>query len=308
MFLSGKISFMIFNAGIIGCSGSRFKEIYLPFFIDKHKTKKINFLKIYNRTQSAAVKLSKTLESKVANNIDEILNDKDINLIFLVVPYKIRREILSKKIDSKKIVISEVPLVKNIFDYFFFLKKIRSNKVNLYVFEDRYYFYKRVFKRNINETIDEIILNNIEWLHHAYGAVAALDLEKKLIKIDFKKGKVSDEFQLIYNKIKFKYIFNNNKKDNIRENGNIIFKKVDGNKEIIHLTKSEYQSLKKDSIYFFFNDNESSFLNFSDDNYLRNHLKNEAIFCTIVKIFKSFKSNLFAKILVIIFIKLGILV
>ena len=73
---------MVFNVGVIGCSGSRFKDIYLPFFIEKQKQNEIKIVKVYNRTKEAAIKTSIILESLVAESIENILNDEDINVIF----------------------------------------------------------------------------------------------------------------------------------------------------------------------------------------------------------------------------------
>ena len=95
--MNGKKDYMAFNAGIIGCSGTRFNEIYLPFFLEKKNQKKINFLKVFNRTTSSSVKVAKILESKVSSSIEDILNDRDIDLVFLILPMNIRRDILKKK-------------------------------------------------------------------------------------------------------------------------------------------------------------------------------------------------------------------
>ena len=305
--LNGKIKYMGINVGIIGCSGSRFKEIYLPFFIEKQREKRINFIKVFNRTIESANNVSKILQSNVAKNMDEILYDKNIHLIFLIVPEKVRKLVLKKKFRYKRTIVTEVPVIKNIIEYQFLKRKLKNQNINLFIFEDRYYFYKELFKEYSNRNISKIILKNIEWMHHAYGAYAALNFNKKLDRVKYIKDINSDEFILTYANFKFHYIFENNKKDNIKENGQIFLKSDDNWNVEFSFSKKQYTFLKNNSINSFFDDNENNFKYLNKDNYLTYHLKGEAVFVTIIKILKKIKIQWLAKILIFLLIKINIL-
>ena len=305
--MNGKKNYMTFNAGIIGCSGTRFNEIYLPFFLEKKNQKKINFLKVFNRTTLSSVKVAKILESNVSSSIEDILNDKDIDLVFLILPMNIRRDILKNNIDKKKILISEVPIVKNILDYHILIRNLNSKQINLYIFEDRYYFYKKVFNNFLKKPLNKIVLNNIEWMHHAYGAIAAINSKTNLKKVFYIKKKSSDEYLFKYNCFEACYMFKNNKNENVRENGIISLEFHENGSKEFSFSKQEYKALKCQSLDYFFDENEEKFKNFKQDTYLINHLKNEAIFVTIIKIAKFTKFYWFPKFVVNIFITLGVL-
>jgi hypothetical protein len=295
------------NVGIIGCSGSRFKEIYLPFFIEKKRENRINFIKVFNRTKEAADNVSKILQSGVAEDIDDIIYDENIDLIFLIVTEKVRKLILKKNLRHKKTFVTEVPAIKNIIEYHILRRNLKTQNINLFIFEDRYYLYKKIFKEFLHNNITNIILQNIEWMHHAYGAFAALNIKKKLDRVKYIKNRNSDEFIFTYTNFKFHYIFENNKKNNVRESGKI-FLKNDNNLNLeFSFSKKDYAFLKNRSINSFFDDNENNFKNLKEDNYLTCHLKGEAIFVTTIKIFKLIKIEWFAKFIIFLLIKLHIL-
>ena len=145
-------------------------------------------------------------------------------------------------------------------------------------------------------------------MHHAYGLVAALKFYKKKFKrVIYKRKEISDKFTFEYDGFYFEYLYTNNKNQNLRENGKIFLKNAD--KELINISfsKDQYQVLKNESIDLFFNENKKNFINFSEDEYLKYHLKHEAKFVTIIKIFKLMKIEFLAKMLVNLSIKIGIL-
>jgi hypothetical protein len=292
---------MAVSAAIIGCSGFRFKNIYLPIL--KKNKRKIKILQVFNRTPEAAINVAKQLNCKIAEDVNEIFSNKLIKVIFFIVPKKARDFYFNNKNLKNKIVVTEVPVVTNILEYFFYKKKISKKKINLYVFEDRYYIYKDLFKK-IKNNISELKIINLEWMHHAFGCMSAIrNIVGNIKKVHYIKNNISDYFLIYYQKLIFHYVFTNIKKSAKRSLGRLELTPLKKNFKKIIIQKVISKKAKINSFESFLNKNYINFIKNKRDKYFTENLKQEAFFVTIVKIHKKIRFQIFAKLITLFLIK-----
>jgi hypothetical protein len=277
----------MYNVGIIGC-GKRFREVYLNVINKLQKNKKIKIQKI-NSFNSDIRDIRKKLNCEIETNIDLIIKDKKINLIFILVPINLRKKILLNKNLKNKFIFCEVPFSNHLGDYFYYKKILDEKKNTFEVFEDR--FFQKNYRNNLNK-IKAVNNFNKEWMHHSLGAIFQLNKKIKLIKkIKFINDNYYDIYEIYFNNLIFFYKFCKNKKNANRKLGYIEIlnknnKKIILNKNLKNLKENKKFNLKEQALYdsisnFLFKNNRSKL-------YSEKYLEIERLSITLMKIMKKF--------------------
>lgn len=280
----------MFNVGIVGC-GKRFRKVYLKVIFTLQKKKLLKIIKI-NSLQSNIKDIAKKLNCKIEANIDSIIKDKKINLIFILVPINLRKKIFLNKNLKNKYIFCEVPFSNHLGDYFYYKKILNNKKIKFEIFEDR--FFQKNYQHKLNKI--KIITNfNIEWMHHALGAIFQLNKKIKVIKkINFIHDNYYDIYKIYFNNLIFLYKFAKKKRDANRKLGYIEIlnktnKKIIYNKNFLRIKKNKIFNLKEQALYdsinnFLFKNNKSKF-------YSEKYLEIEQLTITLMKIMKKFNIN-----------------
>ncbi len=259
----------------------------LTLYTNYKKRKKIKIKKI-NSLNSDIRDIGKKLNCEIESDINLIIKDKRINLIFILVPINLRKKILLNKDLKNKLIFCEVPFSNHLGDYFYYKKNLDEKKITFEIFEDR--FFQENYKKKVNK-IKTITNFNKEWMHHALGAVFQLNKKIKFIrKIKFISDNYYDIYEIYFNNLVFFYKFCKNKKNVNKKLGYIeILDK--NNKKIILYNNSKNKedgkfNLKEQALYksinsFLFTNNRSKL-------YSKKYLEIERLAITLMKIMKKF--------------------
>ena len=108
---------MTINAAVIGC-GKRFREFYLDPLLQLKKENKINLTLLYNRNIENKSDLESIFECKLTDNLDDVILNKDINLVILTLPNNLRKKIFSNIDFNPKFLLSETAFTYNLSDFY----------------------------------------------------------------------------------------------------------------------------------------------------------------------------------------------
>tara|TARA_B100000035_G_C20959984_1_gene536063 strand:+ start:282 stop:1175 length:894 start_codon:yes stop_codon:yes gene_type:complete len=222
---------MTINVAVIGC-GKRFREFYLNPLTRLQNENKIKVINLYNRNIKSNHDLRNIFDCNITDNLNEILLDKNVNLIVLTLPINLRKKLFLNNKFSPKYLLSETPFTNNLSQFYKYKKILKNKGVEFEIFEDKF-FHDYPNLQNLN--FKKIIIFNKLWEHHAlsfFFKIAGKNLSK-LENISYKEFRKLEIFKFDFGHIKFDYIFSKNKKDAIRKNGKIKF--LDENKKIYEI-------------------------------------------------------------------------
>jgi len=157
------------NVAIIGCGLIGWKRaLSMPSSVNIHT--------VCDTNTTEGKKLAKKVNADFTNNYNDIINSKDIEIIIISTPNYLIKEIAMKALNSKKHVLSEKPLGKNVAES----KEItdcanKNNKILYTGFNHR--FHPSVLKAK--ELIDNNRIGDIIHIHGHYGHGGRKEMEKE---------------------------------------------------------------------------------------------------------------------------------
>ena len=158
----------IMNVAIIGCGliGEK-RALSIP---------SQNIHTVCDTDTNQAKKLAKKVNANFTNNYNDIINSKDIDIIIISTPNYLIKEIAIKALNSKKHVLSEKPLGKNVVESKEMTECANKNNKILYTgFNHR--FHPSILKAK--ELIDSSIIGDILHIHGHYGHGGRPGMEKE---------------------------------------------------------------------------------------------------------------------------------
>ena len=128
------------NGAIIGL-GHGHRVISKAFKIEK-----IKLIGVYSKNLKKNYKYSKKNKlKKIYNSVDDLINDKDIDLVAIAVPAYYQPELLKKCLLNNKKIFCEKPITVN-YDYlkrlFYKIKKYNNKLIVDYIFQEHDAFKK----------------------------------------------------------------------------------------------------------------------------------------------------------------------
>ena len=274
---------MIINTAVIGC-GKRFREFYLDALIQLQKENKINLTLLYNRNIENKSDLKSIFECKLTDNLNDVILNKDINLIILTLPDNLRKKIFSNINFNPKFLLSETRFTYNLSDFYKYKKILQKKSINFEIFENKFFYPYPEFKE-LN--LSKIISFNKSWEHHALGFLFSV-VNKNLGKLDnisFKEHARLEIFKINFSKISFLYIFSKDKKNVDKKKGKI--KIYDNGQRIVKFEEKIINSNDtKEAIY----QSITNLINLENNKmYSKNYLELENIIMTLMKLMKKLK-------------------
>jgi len=271
---------MVINVGVIG-AGKRFEKIYCKVLNNLLILKKIKTIVVYNRSIEPLNRIKNFLNCETTQNIDEIIFNKNINLLIVTVPFHLRKKILKKKLYCKKILL-ETPFSNNLAEYYQLKRNLKKRKIAVEVMEDRFFFKNT--KKNYTENIKWIVNNNREWSYHFFGTFFKIsNYQHRLLNIkqNLYFAPDLDKFVLNFKNFFIFYIFSTKKTMTLRKKGYIKIK-----------TSNNLQKITKNHNDDKINSVEKCIINFlksEKDTYFEHYSETESLLITLIKIMKKFK-------------------
>ena len=274
---------MTINAAVIGC-GKRFREFYLDPLLQLKKENKINLTLLYNRNIENKSDLESIFECKLTDNLDDVILNKDINLVILTLPDNLRKKIFSNINFNPKFLLSETRFTYNLSDFYKYKKILQKKSINFEIVENKFFYPYPEFK-DLN--LSKIISFNKSWEHHALGflfSVANKGLGK-LNNIFFKEHTRLEIFKVNFSKISFLYIFSKDKKNVDKKKGRI--KIYDSSQRIVKFEETIINSNdNKKAVY----QSITNLINLQNDKmYSKNYLELENIIMSLMKLMRKLK-------------------
>lgn len=144
------------NIGILGTGfGAYHATIY-------DKMSKVNSISIFGRNEEMLKKLEQELKLSVTNNIDDIINNKDIDLIDVCLPSSLHKEYAIEAMKNGKDVFCETPLALTLEDAIAI--KQAADKYGRKAFVDMFIRFEQPYQY-IYEVIKENSLGKLKALH-----------------------------------------------------------------------------------------------------------------------------------------------
>jgi UDP-N-acetylglucosamine 3-dehydrogenase len=144
------------NIGILGTGfGSYHATIY-------NKMSNVDSLTIFGRNEEKLKKLEKDLQLRITNNIEDIITNKDINLIDICLPSSLHREYAIEAMKNGKDVFCETPVALSLEDAIAI--KQAADKYGKKAFVDMFIRFEQPYEY-IYTVINENSLGKLKALH-----------------------------------------------------------------------------------------------------------------------------------------------
>lgn len=170
------------NIGILGTGfGSHHATIY-------NKMDNVNSITIFGRKEDKLNKIKKDLQINVTNNIDDILTNKDIDLIDVCLPSSLHRKYVIEALKNGKNVFCETPVALSLEDAIAIEQA--ANEYNKKVFVDMFIKFEQPYEY-IYTVIQENTLGRLKALHirrktpHLWGDLGLSKITTNLMIHEF---------------------------------------------------------------------------------------------------------------------------
>ena len=153
---------MSHRVGIIG-AGDIAQKTYLPLLSERDDCQIIG---IYSRTKDPAIKLAKEFQiDHVFDHIDELLEQKEIDSVFICTPTETHAEIATAALHHSKNVLIEKPLTTIYDDDIALLRLAREKSKNFCVAFNNYYREENEWLRRkiLGGSLGQVQIINLEW-------------------------------------------------------------------------------------------------------------------------------------------------
>lgn len=152
------------NWGIIG-TGNVANQFAKEFTLQKSSAK---LCAVSSRSIEKSQAFAQKYNIKRAyGGYDELLEDKDIDIVYIAIPHNFHFEIMKKALDNNKNILCEKPITLN-YDELDSIVKIAKEK-NLYVVESMTIYHMPVIKK-VREWIGKKYLGKLKMLQIAFGS------------------------------------------------------------------------------------------------------------------------------------------
>lgn len=154
--------FKKYNWGILGCG------IISNEFAQAMKNNGRKIYSVANRTFDNAVKFAKDFQiEKVYENVDDIFEDKDVDIVYIATPHNTHIEYLKKAISSKKHVLCEKAITLNVNELNEAVELAEKN--NVILAEAMTIFHMPIYKK-INQIISSGKLGKLKIMQINFGS------------------------------------------------------------------------------------------------------------------------------------------